>query len=282
MKKVIFYLIALTAGLAACREKIDWPLDSTYQRLVIEGGISTDTTSHTIILSKSTDAYGHHAIEYISGALVTISDSAQTFYLSEDPQQKGYYRTQPDVFGVVGRTYTLTIEQVDIDGDGVMEKYTATSRIVAPFRLDYLKIIPFSFSAQRQGHLILVYGQVPSERTQYMMRIYRNRQLLTDSIHEVPIARSIDTSYVYGDIFYFLSNRQENEKLLPNDTVMLEMLAIDNDYYNFLRAVNEEYGPKSPLFSGPSANIPTNVKPSDKVVGYFAAYAISRASVVNR
>jgi len=280
MKKTI-YFTAFTLMLLGCREKIEWPLDSTYQRLVVEGSISTDTTSHTVILSKSTDAYGRQPIEYISGAMVTISDSIQTFYLSEDPQQKGHYRTQPNVYGVVGRTYTLTIEQVDIDGDGTYETYTAVTRMVKPFRLDYLKLIPFQFSTRAKGHLLQVYGQVPEERTQYMLHVYKNNQLITDSIHEVPTTNNIDTNYVYGDIFLFFNDQQEDERIAPNDTIMLEMLAIDLDYYNFLRGVDEEYGPKSPLFSGPSANIPTNVQPSSKAMGYFAAFAISRASIIN-
>jgi hypothetical protein len=280
MKKNIVYLAVLMLIMAACREKIDLPLDSTYQRLVVEGGISSDTTSHMVILSKSTDAYGRQSVEYISGALVTISDSIQTFYLSEDPQQKGHYRTQPDVFGVVGRTYTLNIENVDIDGDGNPEHYTAVTRMVKPFRIDNLRLIPFSFRSK--GYLLQVYGQVPEARTQFMLRIYKNNQLLNDSIHEMAITNSVDTSYVYGDIFYFLSDNQPNEKVELNDTITLEMLAIDYDYYQFLRAVNMEYGPKSPLFGSQSANIPTNIKPSEKAMGYFSAFAISRASVVRR
>ncbi|MCX7986032.1 MAG: DUF4249 domain-containing protein [Bacteroidales bacterium] len=279
MKKVLKYSLIIVMLTSACREDIDLPLDTTYQRIVIEGSISTDTTSHTVMISKSTDAYGRQEIEYISNALVTISDSINTYYLSEIPGKKGHYQTEPDVFGVVGRTYTLTVEQVDIDGDGVFEKYTATTRIVPPFRLDYIRIIPFNTS-RTKGHLVLIYGKVPSDRTHYMIRVYKNQSLLTDSIHEVPVINNVDTTYVYGDMFCFLNDNRADEKLSDNDTITIEMLAIDENYRNFLSALDDEYGTRSPLFSGPSANLPTNIMPSDKAVGYFAGYAISRSSAI--
>lgn len=58
------------------------------------------------------------------------------------------------------------------------------------------------------------------------------------------------------------------------------MYGITEDYYSFIYSYITDYYPKVPIFSGPSANIPTNIKPIDDAVGIFAAYSIERKSVI--
>src|SRR5665648_103722 len=121
----IYILSILSAG---CTETIDnIQLDTTRPRLVVEGYISTDTTRQMVKLSKLGDALLKDQIQVISNALITISDGTTTFGLTEDQTKKGTYFTTPDVFGVVGHTYTLLIKNVDINDDQVMDCLLYTS-----------------------------------------------------------------------------------------------------------------------------------------------------------
>ena len=45
------------------------------------------------------------------------------------------------------------------------------------------------------------------------------------------------------------------------------------DYYYFIDAVNEETGIQVPLFSGPPANVPSNI--SNGAKGFFRVYSTS-------
>jgi hypothetical protein len=272
--KIFFLLIFLFTG---CREDIDLPLDTTYQRLLVEGYFTTDTGIHTVIIGKSGDAYGKTPTQYISGATVTISDSTDTFILSENPDKKGYYQTQPNVYGVIGRTYTLAIENVDVNNDGKYERYTATSTIPNPMLFDSFQIVRMS---QHKAYLLNIYGQDPGGRNFYLFKVYKNNKLLTDSTNELVIGSNTGAEgrYLYGIPIFYLSDKHPEEKLSPNDTITIESSTIPEDYYDYLSACQLEYY-QSP-FSGTPANIPTNIQPKDKAVGYFASFSTIRRTKI--
>ncbi len=278
----IHIVLASLIILSSCREEIDLPLDSTYQRLVVEGSITTDTTSHLVKLSKSGDAYGRDSTYYISGAIVTISDGEKIFYLTESAQKKGYYYTASNVYGEVGKTYTLTIENVDIDNDGKTETYTAQSTIHKLFPIDSISIIRQRFGSGSWGHVIGIYGKDPGERNFYMFRILKNNIPLTDSIKEYSIGVNAGNEglYYYNLIIDVLSDNDPDQKLNKGDTLTVESCVITQDFYQFINAFQQEYRPKNPLFSGTPANVPTNIIPSEKAIGHFAAYSIQRKSKI--
>ena len=58
------------------------------------------------------------------------------------------------------------------------------------------------------------------------------------------------------------------------------MYGITEEYYNFIYDYILDYSPKVPIFSGPSANISTNIEPKDKAVGIFTAYSVKRKSII--
>ena len=73
MKKLL-YITGILTALWSCTERVDIDLDSTWQRLVVDGYITTDTTSHFIKLSKTTDYYYNQEPPAVTGAIVEISD----------------------------------------------------------------------------------------------------------------------------------------------------------------------------------------------------------------
>lgn len=277
----IFILSFITAG---CTEIIDnIQLDSTRPRLVVEGYISTDTTRHMVKLSKLGDALKKDPVQIISNALITISDGTTTFGLTEDQTKKGTYFTAPDVYGVAGRTYTLRIKNVDINNDQLMEEYTAQSLLKRLNPIDSIHVIYNNSNPHFKNWSINLYSLDPGEgRNFYLLKVLRNNTLLTDSVFKYSIADNYGFEGKYFDGFpvYFLREEREDEKLTPGDTITLEMYGITEDYYSFIYSYITDYYPKVPIFSGPSANIPTNIKPLDDAVGVFTAYSIKRKSVI--
>jgi len=266
----------------ACTENIDLPLDSTYARLVVDGSISTDTMRHKVILSKSGDALHKNPTEYISNAVVTISDGENEFKLTENPAKKGTYETDPTVYGIPYRTYTLHISNVDVNGDGIMETYSASSFLKNENPIDSIQIKYLEYSSDEKGWMINMYARdIGGGKNIYLMKAYKNDTLLTDSTFEY-VNIGDNTGFVggYYDGFpiYYLSGSKPDENLDAGDIVTIEMDCITEEYYQFLIGFISEYYPKMPLFSGPSANISTNVVPKDKAVGFFAAYSATKKS----
>ena len=101
-----------------------------------------------------------------------------------------------------------------------------------------------------------------------MFNVLRNDTLVTDSISETFVTddRLVDDIYINGVYVNFLPGDQ----LHSGDTVTLITSSITEDYYNFIIELQTEIGYKDPLFSGPPANVSTNL--SNGAVGYFSAF----------
>ncbi len=278
--KILLIITCLLLILSSCREEIDLQLDSTYTRLIVEAYITNDTTRHKVMLSKSGPALNSGTTLPVSAAIVNITDGINTFPLTEDPSCKGSYLTDSTVFGIPGRTYTLNISNVDINDDKIMETYTAQSIMKNLNPIDSIEIIYEAMYGK--GWIINLFTKdIGGGRNFYLVKAYKNSILLTDSAFK--LANLADNTGFEGQYFngfsaYYLRAERTDEKLNPGDIVTLELNAITPEYYDFLLEYIEEYYPKVPIFSGPSANISTNIYPKDKACGFFAVYALSRKS----
>src|SRR5665647_179242 len=186
MKLIKYHIFILSAFILSviatgCTENIDdIRLDSTRPRLVVEGYISTDTTRQMVKLSKMGDALMKNPIEVVSNALITISDGTSTFNLTEDQNKKGTYYTSPDVFGVVGRTYSLLIKNVDVNNDQVMEEYTAQSLLKGLNPVDSIHIVRNATNYYDKGWSVNMYTLDPGNgRNFYLIKILKNNKLLS-------------------------------------------------------------------------------------------------------
>jgi len=277
-------LFILSMFVTGCTETIDdIHLDSTRPRLVVEGYISTDTVRQMVKLSILGDALKQEPIQVVSNAIITISDGTTVYNFVEDIFVKGTYYTTSKVYGVVGRNYTLQIKNVDINNDQVMEEYTAQSLIKGVNPIDSVHLVYNSSNNHDKGWSVNLYTMDPGQgRNFYLIKVLKNNILLTDSIFKYSIGDNSGFEGKYYDGFpvYNLREAREDERLTPGDTVTVELYGINEDYYSFISSYISDYYPKIPIFSGPSANIPTNIKPIDDAVGIFAAYSIKRKSVI--
>ncbi|HEY9124243.1 MAG TPA: DUF4249 family protein [Bacteroidales bacterium] len=268
--------------ITACEEPIEDKLDSTYTRLVVDGTITTDTMAHRVLLKYSNDALNRNPIRFVSGAVVTISDGTNTFNLHENPKVPGEYLTDSNVYGVPGNTYTLNISNVDVDDNGVKETYTASSYLPYMSRIDTITVTDYIYNDELLGWLINLYGQDRGGRNYYLTKAIRNDTLVTDSLKEYGAAvNSVFEGEKYeGFAVYFLEKDDTTDIVRENDRITLELNCITKDYYDFVIGFQKEYFPKNPIFSGPSANVLTNISPKEKAVGFFAAYSVVRKSTI--
>jgi hypothetical protein len=282
--KLSAYLSFIVFMGIACTEEIQMPLDGTYVRLVVDGEINTDTAVHRVRLSRSGDALNEKPGNVISDAIVTITDGSETFNLTENTGNPGVYETDSTVFGLEGKTYTLNISNVDVNNDGTMEEYSASSYIPRINPIDSIQVKYEEMYGDNKGWLINLYAlEIGGGRNFYLLKAYKNGVLLTDSTYECTNFADntgFEGKYYDGFSVYYLNYNKLDERLVNGDVVTLEMEGITGEYKDFLLAFITEYQPKIPLFSGPSANIPTNVMPSDKAVGFFNAYSCKRSSTV--
>lgn len=259
----------------SCTEKIDLDLDDTYARLVVEGTVTTDAKAHTIVLTTTTSYFYNQQTPRVSGATVKINDGYTDITLTENPTKPGFYETDPSYQGVVGRIYKLSIELAsEINGH---KNYDAECMLnnVAP--LDSIRVELNDDYDELNYWDVQCYALDPANRVDfYMFNVYKNNILMSDTLDEIFLTDDelFNGNYTNG---IGAQNLEEDDAEI-GDTITLEMCGITKEYLEFLYELQTETGFSIPLFSGPPANISSNI--SNGGLGFFAAYSVSRASTI--
>jgi hypothetical protein len=287
--KNLFKIAIIATLIWACTEEIDINLYSTYTRLVVFGEITTDTTQHSILLTKTMDYFEPKHPEGISNANLTITwkegDQNLSLTLTECDTIKGKYLTPTNFFGIVNTWYTLTIENVDINGDGKFETYTAKSFIQPIIPIDSITCERFKMPPPLDTfrvYSINLFAQDPPTEDFYLYKWRRNDTLMTDSLHRWGLTNDIgiNGTYIYNvPVFNF----DEDDKIwmpVDGDTITLELSTLTKEYYQFLYETKQARGIQTPMTGTIPGNPHGNI--SNGALGYFATYGTTRATCIYR
>ena len=278
MKK-IFYFTGIALIIASCTEKIDIKLQPNYDRIVVDGSISTDTGRFMINLTHTADYFYNAPVPRVTNATVTLSNGDTTVSLVETiPGTSGIYTTDPSFHGTVGKNYTLDVQLPQPIGG--YSFYSATSPIMSVTKLDSTHVI-FNPDRGKKGFWeVQVFAQEPgNEVNYYMFTLYRNGILWSDSINKLLVStdKFINGSYINGLRVFYINNDHPWETLYPGDKITLQMSGITKEYYDYVNEVRSA-GFNIPFFMGPPANVTSNVNHGG--VGFFVAYSNSYASTI--
>ncbi|MBL4668569.1 MAG: DUF4249 domain-containing protein [Flavobacteriales bacterium] len=267
MKKKYILFVTIIISLFSCEKPIDFDLNNQENsRLVVEGSVTNQTKAHTIKLTRTSSYYENQPAPKEVGATVTIFDGTSIHTLSEISD--GIYQTATTYKGEVGKTYTLNITT---NNDNF---YTASSNLVAVATID---TVLFNVDTDFDDEEVLIlehYGPEPNEEgNNYMWLVDINGINYTEDIATTMFVTDEHVNGNYIDGFEFQEILLEE---LPNtDTlkVTVEMHSISRKYYDFLVAIALETEFNGDLFSGPPANIPSNI--SNGGLGFFIASAVT-------
>ena len=271
--KIVFMLILLLAPLHSCTERIEISLDDSAVRLVVEGSLTTDTMSHKILLSSTSGYFYNQPPQPVSGATVTVSDGENILDLTEITP--GLYQTAPSVHGIEGKTYTLNIKlNKQIGG---FSDYTASSKLYPVAKLDSINLLYHPDRSSDGIWEVKCFVQDPPSADFYRFLISRNDTMITDTLDEwfVTDDRFFNGNYVNGVTIGYLDQSIKEQRLIPGDSMLVEMNNTGEGYANFLWESQSEIIGSYPLFTGPPANIKGNI--NNGAIGFFAVYSASRA-----
>lgn len=271
MKKIIYFIV-IVVSIVACTEKIGIKLDDTYTRLVVEANITDEAKNHIVKLTKTTDYFYNKPAPVVEGAKITITEGQNILSLTET--EPGIYKTEKFA-GEIGKTYTLNIELLEeINGH---KTYTATDKLMPVGIIDSIGV---EYIGNWKVWEIRLYANEPPSTDFYMFNWMKNNILITDTIDEVNVSddKFFNGNYSNGVGVGWFEEEREDENLHPGDTVTLIMSTITEEYADFIWEIQDETAYQSPLFSGPPANISSNI--SNGALGYFAAYPKRYSSTV--
>ncbi len=272
-------LFALLSFMVACTEIIDIDLDSTYTRLVVYGTITTDSIQHEVELTATTDYFFSEAPPPVENATVIVSFANSAVTLEASTERPGIYFFPQPIKGVPGTQYDLLIEDVDVDQDGISETYSASTTmpgIAPPDSVSVQQFITPFFS----GYQVAIWSPDPPGVNFYNFKLWRNDELLNQRISDYTVQPDdlFQDNYIPGLPIGFLNDDEEDEAVFPGDTVTLEVNSITREYYDFITEAQNEIFGNNPLFSGPPANVSSNI--GNDAVGIFTAYSIERVSKI--
>ncbi len=285
MKRICTYIrdclaAVLLLGSVSCTERVDIELDSTYRRLIVEAEVTTDSVHHWVILTTSGDYFVNEPAIGVSGGMVELSFENQILALTEIDSLPGTYETPFAFRGMPGTTYYLDISQVDIDQDGQYENYHATSTMPSGAELHSIELRYFETPIV-SGYVVQMYANHPPDQPDWFgFKIRNNGRLLTDTLikYNVFSDELFDDGYLPGLPVGFLSDDDPLQAAHPGDTITFELNCIELFYYEFITAAHQEIIGNNPLFSGPPANIKSNI--SNGARGAFAAFSVQRTSTI--
>lgn len=256
---------------SSCEEQIDWEVEQSDAKLVVEARITTELLRHQVRLTKTADYFTKDQPQGVAGATVSISDGERTITLVET--EEGVYEMAEAYAGEVGKTYTLNIELIAPIGEET--SYTASSKIRKVMQLEDLKV--FEESIEDFGEVFTEYtlsfsGQEIENQVDYFFgEVIINNELVNEDIQD----------YIYfnddlldGTYFEEQDIWSTEEELSPEDEIFLKLYSTEKGLEAYIEALQAEVNRDDILgFSGPPANVKGNI--SNNAIGYFYASDVS-------
>ncbi len=271
---ITFLLIVLpmVIVLNSCTEKMDINLGTTYTRLAVTGVITTQKGEQYIRLTKTSDYFANQPPPEVIGAVVTVDDGNLQVQFAEDSTMPGYYHAPQNYIGIPGVTYNLSIKlATPINGSTDYEAHETM-----PAFVDNIDSVVIELNPNFDSWMVRLYAWEPPTTNFYMFNGMRNGEIITDSISRVNISddKLYNGNYTAGAVVLMLNK----DELQPGDTFTLILSNITEDYANYMFDLQAEIRPKDPMFSGPPANVSTNI--SNDAVGYFAVFPSAFSSTI--
>jgi hypothetical protein len=254
--RISILLLLSMAGLSSCEDVIEYDLQNTVDKVVVEGLVTDQPGPYTIRLSRTNGYLNQSAPPVITGAQVYISDNTGLVDTLTE-QGNGIYLTTPKLQGTVGRTYTLRFTTGG-------KEYTASSLLRPVAHLDSLT---FEFHEEKpeidSGYSSFLHFQDPAGKGEfYKFDIWINGQ------------KRNDIAVVSDEIYDGADAKAEIGYLLQlGDTMRLDMYSLDKPAYDFWNGMQILFYQGGSPFDSPPANAPTNV--SNGAIGFFGASAKS-------
>ncbi len=281
LKSIIYISVVFTIS---CTEEIDLNLKTGKKELIVDAVFTDQSIDHWVKLSVTADYFSNEQNPAVSGAHILFSDGYNTITLHESSLHEGWYIIPASFKAFYGRKYTIEITGVDINNDGIEENHQASNILKPVTRVDAIDLSWSLTQGQKQWQVKLFSKDNEEPGDSYAFLVYINNELISSKISDIEVVNDdyfngndVNGVWVQSIVEEDGEGKKTDYELKEGDWVTLEMQTINADYYDFISAVHEETGLKIPLFSGPPANVPTNI--SNGARGFFRVYSISRDSI---
>lgn len=275
MRAIVLIIVLMNLMLVSCEKTVILDLDQAPQKVVIEATLTNEFRTHRVKVSRTLDFYQSGRAPLIRDAVVYITDDAgNRFDFRHNPEGDaawdGFYYSEHQFAGIVGRTYTL---HVLVDG----EQYTATDELLRVTSIDSLtQGINFrEFLNPRTAgryYEVLMYAKEPQEtKDYYFFKFFRNDSAI----------------FVGPTDIYFADDEILGEEIngipspvlyMKGDVARVEMYSLTRTGYLFYNDLFNLINNDGGMFGSPPVNPRTNV--TNGALGFFQVSGVTKESLV--
>lgn len=257
--------------LSGCRELVEIDLPNQNPQMVVEAEITDTPGPHVVKLTLTQEYFSDEELPPIENAEVRIRDNQgyEELLLQTKP---GIY-VSSNLQGIIGNTYTLTIEW-----NG--EVYESTGTLLEEAKIDSLtyRYFPANPPLLDEGYYIIAYGTMPQGRDNFFrFKVYEN-----DSLYNGRSDLFIQSDELLGDT-ETLSLRFPYP-FQPDDEIHLEMYTLNKDMYQYylelITLLYNDGGLFSPPPQNPVSNIRNLTNPGNPPLGYFQVASITSGTIL--
>ena len=277
-KKKVIMLVSSVVILTSCEKVIDIDLINTEPKVVIEATITDTEGPHKVYISKTSDYFEPGKYPAISNGLVIISDDAGVVDTCIEIEPGVYQTTK--IEGKPDSYYSLFVET---------EGKTYTAETYMPEKVE-LDSVTYMFTnavspESNDGYLIKCQFVDPVEQENYYrVKTFKNGDFFIENGNEFVIWDDVLFDGVNADI----PAKRGGEMFCLYDTISIELLTINKKTFQYYTSLINSLasgsggmgsiGKKMIIGAAAPVNPPTNL--SNGAAGYFAAYCISKKSVI--
>jgi len=256
MKTLIFYAAFVVAliMMSSCEKVIEYDLNESSSRYVIEGSISDQAGNCRVKVSKSANFTESNNFPVVNSALVSITDNngIKTELIETEP---GIYSSST-LKGYPGNTYTLRVSVGN-------ESFTGTSTMPESVSFDSIAFSKINAIGGSKKVPVPVYND-PENKSNYYRFIEKvNREKLDAVFVRDDVVTNGRT--VRQPLFDF-----SDESAETGDEIEIVMMCIDAKVYEYFFSLSQVSGGGGPNQTGTPANPVSNL--SGNALGYFSAH----------
>ncbi|MDZ7739284.1 MAG: DUF4249 family protein [Bacteroidales bacterium] len=260
MRRYLSIILISAFTMASCEEIIDVDLKTSEPVLVAEATILLDSLA-VVKLAYTSSYFDTEKAKIEDYALVSISDDSGRSEVLEY-MGEGVYRGNI-IRGKENTEYSLSISAGDRSYNGSSYLNSKPEILI----LEYEKLDIPHYSEETIYSLMAIITDNPYSDNYYMLRYYRNGEMINDYYS------IFSDRYLQADTIVYSDYKLDFYK---TDTVKVELYAIDRGVYNYFNLVNDV------LFSAMSSSTPFNPESniSGGILGYFMAASFDSDSII--
>ena len=262
----IIMILIIVISFLSCTKVVNFNLNSSSPRLIVESSISDQPSSCYVKLTQSVNYNEPNTFPAVIGATVVLYDETGKYY-SLTESSPGVY-TLPSFRGVPGKAYSLSISTSG-------KTYVATSRMPDAVNIDTLYQEKLLYGPYRGGgelKYVVVNYHDPVGRKNYYRFVEKINKVVQSAIY-------LDDDLLKDGNLISQNIVRADTSLKTRDSVTIFLQTIDKNVFNYftqLRDVTDSYGGQTATPANPISNF------SGGVLGYFSAYAVRSKSIIIR